>query len=65
MWMNFIDYQYRFKVDVGAFAGSLKWMALGMVGIFFVTALIIGSVYLLNRLSSEQFKQKLRRFFKR
>ena len=42
------------KFNVKAFLDSLPYMAKGMAGIFIVTAVIVGCVYLLNRLTRKR-----------
>ena len=39
------------KIDLQAFAASLRYMAEGMLGIFAVMAVIIAVIYALNRLT--------------
>lgn len=38
------------------FLGSLPIMASGMIGIFIVTGIIIGTIYILNKVSSYEKK---------
>ncbi|MEG0545959.1 MAG: hypothetical protein RR552_02105 [Oscillospiraceae bacterium] len=45
-------------VDFQAFLGTLPIMGKGMFGIFSVTAIIILSIYLMNKLTNIKFKKK-------
>ena len=42
------------SIDGGALLSSLKITGIGYLGIFLVTGIIIGAVYLLNRFFSEK-----------
>jgi len=46
------------KIDVNALLDSLPVMGYGMLGIFIVTGIIITSVYLLNKFTSEKAEEK-------
>ena len=41
---------YNFHIDFGAFVESLKYMGLGMLGIFIVMGILIGFIVALNRI---------------
>ena len=42
------------KIDVGAFLASLSIMGYGMLGIFVVTGIIIGVLYLLKMIPDKK-----------
>ena len=42
------------NINVDAFIDSLPYMAKGMAGIFIVTAVIVGCIYLLNKLTKKR-----------
>lgn len=44
------------KIDFAAFVDSLKYMGQGLLCIFIVTGVIIGSIYILNKLTAEKKK---------
>ncbi len=45
------------KLDFGAFVDSFRFMGIGLVGIFCVMGVIIGSIYLLNRFTSKKTEE--------
>ncbi len=45
---------FNLEINIGAFLDSLRYMAIGMVGIFAVTLVIILSMVLLNKFTSKK-----------